>query len=523
MPSTNVVNLDALIRRADLAAPGEAAEDISSLPVTGLAPKGFLYPALCKPDFQRETADWTPEQVADLIATFVRRDLIPAVILWRAGKDVFAIDGAHRLSALIAWVHDDYGDGAVSRKFFHNTISPDQQRAADKTRALVEAEVGSYFDHEIAIQYPDRARADIAERAPRLGWQDIPAQWIRSSDADKAEKSFFRINQGGTKIDPTERRILSSRHSATALAARAVLRAGTGHNYWDKFSTETQERIEALGGEVYRLLFQPNLSLPVKTLDVPMAGQGYGPHVLPFLFDLVNLANDVAIPDSSNKRVVADALPADPDGSETTRFLTTLRAILWRLCSTHASSLGLHPALYFYSANGTFQPTALLSFVALFKKYGTPEYKQFTAVREKFEEFLMSHRSITEAVRQLGSGSRSRPRVLAFYTALLDELHKGKSPAEARAILAANEQYAFLFADVVGPDAVRGGAFTRQTKGAVYLRDAMPTALKCPTCGGRVHRNGMQTGHIEHKREGGASEVDNGMIQHPFCNSTVVQ
>src|SRR5258705_168952 len=59
MPSTNIVNLDALIRRADLAAPGEAAEDITSLPVTGLAPKGFLYPALCKPDFQRETADWT--------------------------------------------------------------------------------------------------------------------------------------------------------------------------------------------------------------------------------------------------------------------------------------------------------------------------------------------------------------------------------------------------------------------------------------------------------------------------------
>jgi hypothetical protein len=127
MPSTNVVNLDALIRRADLAAPGEAAEDITSLPVTGLAAKGFLYPALCKPDFQRETANWSPEQVADLISTFVRRDLIPAVILWRAGQDVFVIDGAHRLSALIAWVHDDYGDGTVSRTFFHNTITPEQQ------------------------------------------------------------------------------------------------------------------------------------------------------------------------------------------------------------------------------------------------------------------------------------------------------------------------------------------------------------------------------------------------------------
>src|SRR5258708_4705803 len=52
--TTNVVNLDALIRRADLAAPGEAAEDITSLSVAGLEQKGFLYPALRKPDFQRE-------------------------------------------------------------------------------------------------------------------------------------------------------------------------------------------------------------------------------------------------------------------------------------------------------------------------------------------------------------------------------------------------------------------------------------------------------------------------------------
>ena len=72
-----------------MAAPGEAAEDIADISILDLDPKGFLYPALRKPDFQRETAGWTPEQVADLIATFARRDLIPAVILWRAGQNVF--------------------------------------------------------------------------------------------------------------------------------------------------------------------------------------------------------------------------------------------------------------------------------------------------------------------------------------------------------------------------------------------------------------------------------------------------
>ncbi len=78
--TTNVVNLDALIRRADLAAPGEAAEDITALSVPGLEKKGFLYPALRKPDFQRETASWSPEPGGPY-QHVARRDLIPAVIL----------------------------------------------------------------------------------------------------------------------------------------------------------------------------------------------------------------------------------------------------------------------------------------------------------------------------------------------------------------------------------------------------------------------------------------------------------
>jgi hypothetical protein len=524
----SVVNLDALIKRADLAAPGEAAEDISSLSVMGLAPKGLLYPALRKPDFQRETASWTPEQVADLICTFARRDLIPAVILWRAGQNVFVIDGAHRLSALIAWVHNDYGDGEVSRTFFHNYIPHEQDRAATRARDLVNIAVGSYLDHQLAIDYPDRARADVKERAARIGWQDIPVQWIRNADQDKAEKSFFRINQGGTKIDPTEKRILNARRSATALAARAILRAGTGHRYWDKFSNETQDRIESLGGELYGLMFEPPLTLPHKTLDVPMAGQGYGP-VLPLLFDLLNLINEVGVPDSSHKRLTRDrdeTFREDADGTETIKYLTRARGMLWRLCSNNPSSLGLHPLLYFYSPSGVFQQTALMSFVALFKDYKTADFLEFTTVRAKFEEFLMAHRSITEAVRKLGSGSRSRPRVVSLYKAVIRKLREGKSPDVVFTELSETKEFSFLL--TVPPEmfleAEMGGkAFARDTKGAAYLRDALPTAPKCPVCGGLMHRNGMQAGHVKARREGGSSHLRNAAMQHPFCNSTANQ
>jgi hypothetical protein len=43
-----------VIRRADLVAPGEAGKDVPALSIPRLERKGFLYPALRKPDFQPE-------------------------------------------------------------------------------------------------------------------------------------------------------------------------------------------------------------------------------------------------------------------------------------------------------------------------------------------------------------------------------------------------------------------------------------------------------------------------------------
>lgn len=521
MAASNVVNLDALIKRADLAAPGEVGEDIDTLPITGLEPKGMLYPALRKPDFQRETASWAPDQVADLITTFVNRDLIPAVILWRAGNDVFVIDGAHRLSALVAWVHDDYGDGEVSRRFFQNWIPDDQRKAAERTRELVKLAVGSYQDHKMALDYPNHARADVAQRASRIAWQYIPAQWIRNADHDKAEKAFFRINQGGTKIDQTEKRILSARRSPVALAARAILRGGTGHDYWRDFDAEAGARIEGLGGEIHKLLFDPNLSLPIKTLDVPVAGQGYGPRVLPFVFDLVTVANRVATKASGAVGIGGDSFAADENGSGTLAYLSEVRRLLRRICSNDPSSLGLHPALYFYARSGTFQAPALLSFVGLILDWQTDDYMRFTTVRARFEEFLLGNRNITEAIRRLGSGSRSRPRTIAFYKRVLAEIEAGKATDRIVAELSADESFEFFLGPQAPPSLdAEDGSFSRDVKGAAFLRDAVPTAPRCPTCGGLVHRNGMQVGHQNARRAGGSGSLENAMIQHPFCNST---
>ena len=58
-------------------------------------------------------------------------------------------DGAHRLSALIAWVHDDYGDKHTSMRFFDNIIPQEQERTAENARRLINSTVGSYNDRAL--------------------------------------------------------------------------------------------------------------------------------------------------------------------------------------------------------------------------------------------------------------------------------------------------------------------------------------------------------------------------------------
>src|ERR1700733_3419453 len=145
---TRLVNLDAMIPRADFALQDDANaasyENVPSISVRDLKPDGLIRPILRKPDFQRETNHWSPEQVASLLECFVNGDLIPSVIVWKSPTFLFVIDGGHRLSVIRAWIEDDYGDGPISRSFFGEAISKEQKKAAEVTRSLVAESIGTW-------------------------------------------------------------------------------------------------------------------------------------------------------------------------------------------------------------------------------------------------------------------------------------------------------------------------------------------------------------------------------------------
>ena len=322
---THFANLDALIRREDFEVKTETpltpSQLSSTMQVNQLEATNLMYQVLRKPDFQRETANWEPDKIAELIQSFLEGDLIPSIILWRSPKsgNIFVIDGAHRLSAFIAWVHDDYGDKHISIPFFGNFIPPEQIKAAERTREFLKEKVGSYQQLKIAAQHQESAPPERLLLAKNLGAFAINLQWVMG-EATKAESSFFKINQKATLIDPTELGMIKARRKPNALAARALIRAGTGHKYWSAFSGSVQTEIEKIAREVYEALFKPAIETPIQTLDLPIAGRGYSADSVKMIFDLVNFINDVRVQESKKKITKAgtkEALQDDADGSAT--------------------------------------------------------------------------------------------------------------------------------------------------------------------------------------------------------------
>ncbi|HWT58691.1 MAG TPA: DUF262 domain-containing protein [Rhizobium sp.] len=373
------VNLDALLSREDFEV--VSSNDDAPVPQTissrDLEINAFFYLALRKPDFQRETSEWDAKRVVGLIRTFIDGHLIPAVILWKHKDLLFVIDGSHRLSALIAWVQDDYGDGELSQKFFGHAIPQEQLEFAKKTRELVSKEIGSYKDFVKAAQNPSDFGPDIVAKSRALGSRVLSLQWVRG-DAATAEDSFVRINQQAAQITPQELSLIRGRRKPDVMAARAITRRGTGHQYWSGFGDTEQAEIKSLAAEIYALLFEPSISYPIKTVDLPAGGSVYAAPTLKMIHDFVLLAQGT-IDEAEDSR-----------GHRTVEFLRRTKRAAELIISNKPSSVGLHRAVYFYSWTGKQQPILFLTMASLIIEHDRNKtLPAFTEARGELEAFII--------------------------------------------------------------------------------------------------------------------------------------
>lgn len=506
------VNLDSLIPREDfeVRTDGDETPIQQTIQIRDLESSAFFFGALRKPDFQRETAEWQPARVGGLVRSFIENDLIPAVILWKNHDLVFVIDGSHRLSALIAWVQDDYGDGPRSQEFFDHTVPEEQVRVAKRTREAVEGEIGAYEDHRRAIENPDQFGPDIVARARRLGSLALQLQWVRG-DSQKAEDSFIRINQQAAMITPQELELIKSRRKPNAIAARAIIRRGTGHKYWSAFSAKTQREIKELATNIYELVFEPKLRYPIKSIDLPAGGAEYSSTALRMVYDLVNLSVGVTAPDD------------DRNGRRTVNYLKRTRRVMRLLLSNHASSLGLHPAVYFYSWTGKQQPILLLVMVELIidleRRKRLPEFIKF---RKEFETFLIDNRTLlNQVIRKYGTKDSGRKHLRKFYDFTMAKLVEGASAADVVTHLTEESLYSFLQPGESPYSGVSPTRYSTQVKSGIIIHELLPKVHRCNICGGLVPAQAISIDHKKRREDGGASTVKNAQVTHPFCNTGI--
>jgi hypothetical protein len=519
------VNLDALIVRQDMAAGGDKpVKVITSIKHTELEKNANTYNVLRKPDFQRETSSWTPEKVRDLIVAYAKEDFIPAIILWRSpSNDLFVIDGAHRLSCLIAWVNNDYGDGDISRSVF-DEILESQKQVAQKTRSLVDDTVGPYSVISAALAPGKSVAEKYIQVAKVLVSCSITVQNLPTTDVAVAERSFFKIDEQGVPLTETEIQLLHSRNCPNAIAARAINQRGTGHSHWQKFKVENRKEIEKLSQEIYSHCFNPPLEgSTVKTSVQPICGAaatGLG-----LLLNTIDIANKLEIEVPKNREQAEASIGVDKDGDRTIEFLRKTKnlvtAISNRTTTDFMRSLDLHPLVYFYSTSGRHLPSAFLAVLKFVRSYiEKDQLMDFTKIRPVFEDFLVEHKDFfSQIVLKTRGEMKAVRRIEKFFQLVAEQCEKNVPGAQIVEFLQACADFDFLKLPSAIDKPKPSKDFSPAVKSKIVIQEKLENAVRCSICNARVPGQGISFDHIQDKSEGGMGSEENAAKTHHYCNS----
>ena len=529
---THLVNLDSLIKREDFEAAADEA-NVGNEPlfkVEELGKDKLYFSVLRKPDFQRQTDNWSADTIVDFIKSFLDNELIPSIIIWHSKESgkVFIIDGAHRVSALIAWVNDDYGDGDISRKAWNFKVPEAQVKLHLKTQALVRGEVGTFSELVHVGLNPTSAKDDVQlRRARAIATRQQHIQKVEGS-AQIAEKSFFKINGNPATIDQTELDIIRARRKPNAIATRALIAAGKGHKYWGKF-TENSSKIEELAEDVYNSLFGQILEIGAQSPDLPRAGQPYSAEAFKMVLDLVNIFNNVtpAMWQEKNPRRTAKEsglfLQDDTDGSATLEYLEKIKNVA-RLSSgnEYSGSLGFDQAVYCYGVTGKLHPAALLAsfkFAQELKEAGS--LFEFTVVRKNFEEFLVRHKNFINILgHSKGSRTRSLNSILTMYRSVFKAFQDGiNSDIEILELLNSDSTLIDLKLPSPEDEEIPRKRFSKSAVQAGVVEDCLNNRARCIECGARLPPFSRSKDHKLRVEDGGLGTIGNLEFTHPYCNS----
>lgn len=208
-------NLDLLIPREDIKDNNNVIDQTllnkDIILLSDLEKKSKFYRKLRKPSCQRQINLWDIKHKLDFIKSFLEGKKYPVITLKMSEDDkIFIIDGSHRLSALISWINDDYGDGEITKKNFHNQIPINQIKNAQKTREVINNKIGKYKDYKKMI------------KNNKYDELNLKIDWIKG-DFIKTKDSYYKlhINKSDEQGDK-----------------KYFSRSGKGSNYWTAYKED---------------------------------------------------------------------------------------------------------------------------------------------------------------------------------------------------------------------------------------------------------------------------------------------
>jgi hypothetical protein len=503
---------------------------------------------LRKPDFQRETNSWSPEECVDFLDSLVNKLVIPGIIIWRSDDSglLFVIDGAHRLSVIRAWMLDDWGEN--NNKCYNNLFQDEIQKTADQTRRHVQHEIGSFIDHiaasNVCKKLIEAGKAPKLEMPPRQFSQSkfynyiqegapIPTQWIHGT-YEAAEKSFLKINKGGQKLNKFEQSLIEFRNGPYARIAMSIINKGNSGHYWpDKDLDDTLSGIvngfDELSSTIHNILFVPPFDGDIVDLNQPLVmskpTQQYEDALE--LLALVS-ENKFLNSDDSKKELLqqlADAqAPIIIDNAN-----TILKLVLDRLSqllgdNINNKSLSIVPAIYTYNHQGIYSKNLLYAFIYwLFCKKDQIQNKKLalSAIRGKFEAILIEYKSsITNIASTKGGNFKSTKEIASIINSIICRLvHNINNGIEGKESL---DNVAEHFGFHKSQTKINKSRVASKTqKNQINLEQLYENSTRCQICHGVINlKLGKQYDHFFKKySEIKQTSIDNMKPVHPFCNN----
>lgn len=507
--------------------------------------RNTIFPLLRKPDFQRETSAWTPEDCISLLESIINGLIIPSLIVWKSPENnyLYVLDGAHRLSVMRAWILDDWGDKASEDYYERHEFGKEIRNAAQVTRDLVKGKFGAFDDFiKAGARYLELTKDGkspkevLSETEFKRGlfYTDIlqdagfHIQEV-SGDYKIAEASFLKINRSGQPLDDWETTLIENRNSSFARAVMSIANGGSGR-FWpeqtdDIYLKQKLDEIKSWSKTLHKWIFIPPFSAPIKDVNVPfIATAKYFPkhaYLMEFLPVVKQISNVDSLFELDNE---SEADKIIRNGHNLINLTHTAMRHLTGP-SDDSLSMALVPLFYFYTQAGRYVRSSLYGFVAWLNSGSADDILKrkviFSAHRGRFEKVVFGHDMPGAITRRVGSGLRATQANVEFYQKLIELLIKDDSDVDSsefqEKLKGVLEK---LTAPRLGAKAKENRKFDDSQKTTINLRELFKSSIRCEICKGILDlRFGVQYDHIEKYSDSRITTADNGRPTHPFCNN----